>query len=123
VTDQATDEERLSRSLFLNKDPRHKWQEIRSEEINYLFGAVTEILEPRLGRRTALTFPLLPPPQKKPIAAIGLDGAKNRTCLGIDLMDLTVVRVSVGQNLIPSLSLNLGFVLLFQPRDSHYFNP
>src|ERR1700693_3865536 len=96
--------------------------------------------EPRLGRRTVLTFPLLPPPQKNrsppsdsspdtptpggisspsrtsPVRgstrlkslsspsqvpcqsspspgdpgdeAVGIDGAKNRPCLGIDLMDL-----------------------------------
>src|SRR6266478_1418641 len=100
------------------------------------------VAEPRLGRRTVLTLPLLPPPQKNRsppsdsspetptpggisslsrtspvrgstrlkslsspsqapcrssssiqvtlVTAVGLDRAKNRPCLGIDLMDLPV---------------------------------
>jgi hypothetical protein len=41
----------------------------REGRFDYLFAESTEnseplLVEPRLGRRTALTFPLLPPPQK-----------------------------------------------------------
>src|SRR5438876_941124 len=51
--------------------------------------------ELRLGRRTVLTFPGAVPelavdPGDAGDEAVGLDGAKNRPCLGVDLMDLPV---------------------------------